>query len=128
MDLSDRIRGVRQRGAHVGGLQANSGDWIACIAGFVWVFTLTRCPVGIALYVVLAPSLPFLQADSAMALLALLLLQFALPTVLAYKLAKRTLARRLQNRAEVMAHLCLGCGYDIRGLPDRRCPECGTDF
>jgi len=20
---------------------------------------------------------------------------------------------------------CLGCGYDLRGLPENRCPECG---
>lgn len=23
---------------------------------------------------------------------------------------------------------CLGCGYDLRGLPQPRCPECGTAF
>lgn len=23
-------------------------------------------------------------------------------------------------------HLCLKCGYDLRGLINRRCPECGT--
>ena len=23
---------------------------------------------------------------------------------------------------------CLNCGYDLRGLPDGRCPECGTEF
>lgn len=23
---------------------------------------------------------------------------------------------------------CPGCGYDIRGLPERRCPECGRPF
>lgn len=23
---------------------------------------------------------------------------------------------------------CLTCGYLLRGLPERRCPECGTDF
>lgn len=23
---------------------------------------------------------------------------------------------------------CLGCGYELRGLPDGRCPECGREF
>jgi hypothetical protein len=23
---------------------------------------------------------------------------------------------------------CLGCGYDLRGLPENRCPECGRAF
>lgn len=23
---------------------------------------------------------------------------------------------------------CVKCGYDLRGLPDRRCPECGHSF
>lgn len=23
---------------------------------------------------------------------------------------------------------CAQCGYDLRGLPERRCPECGTPF
>jgi hypothetical protein len=23
---------------------------------------------------------------------------------------------------------CLGCGYDLRGLPENRCPECGLPF
>lgn len=23
---------------------------------------------------------------------------------------------------------CLGCGYDLRGLPENRCPECGRPF
>ena len=24
--------------------------------------------------------------------------------------------------------LCLNCGYNLRGLPEPRCPECGTEF
>ncbi len=24
--------------------------------------------------------------------------------------------------------ICLGCGYDLRGLPEARCPECGRLF
>lgn len=30
-----------------------------------------------------------------------------------------------RSHAEAMTH-CHACGYDMRGLPSRRCPECGT--
>jgi hypothetical protein len=33
--------------------------------------------------------------------------------------------RRHRRRAE---NLCAWCGYDLRGLPEARCPECGTRF
>jgi len=26
------------------------------------------------------------------------------------------------------AFTCKKCGYDLQGLPENRCPECGTDF
>ena len=25
-------------------------------------------------------------------------------------------------------HQCAHCGYDLRGLPEPRCPECGAPF
>jgi hypothetical protein len=30
--------------------------------------------------------------------------------------------------AEYAAGMCRGCGYDLRGLPVARCPECGREF
>jgi hypothetical protein len=36
------------------------------------------------------------------------------------------LTRRLQRRADLS--LCRGCGYDLRGLVEPRCPECGRRF
>ena len=36
------------------------------------------------------------------------------------------LAVRLKHR-EVKG-VCVRCGYDLRGLPEPRCPECGTPF
>lgn len=41
----------------------------------------------------------------------------------------RPLQRRL--RAELLAQgiaVCLGCGYDLRGQTEPRCPECGKEF
>ena len=34
--------------------------------------------------------------------------------------------RRMQQRATF--GYCIKCGYDLRGLPEPRCPECGTPF
>ena len=36
----------------------------------------------------------------------------------------RTIRRRVRHK---LAH-CSKCGYDLTGLPEPRCPECGTEF
>jgi len=35
------------------------------------------------------------------------------------------LARRLHRRKR---GLCVACGYNLKGLPEPRCPECGREF
>ena len=37
-------------------------------------------------------------------------------------------ARRAHRRARILRNECLGCGYNLKALPDPRCPECGTAF
>ena len=32
------------------------------------------------------------------------------------------------GRSDLPAMWCLECGYDLRGLPEARCPECGQPF
>lgn len=32
------------------------------------------------------------------------------------------------RRQHQIAETCEACGYDLRGLQDKRCPECGTPF
>ena len=41
-------------------------------------------------------------------------------------LALLFLTRRLERRREFQ--VCVGCGYDLRRLPESRCPECGRPF
>ncbi len=38
---------------------------------------------------------------------------------------QREIRRELNSRG---IPLCVHCGYDLTGLPERRCPECGTPF
>ena len=47
------------------------------------------------------------------------LFPFLYPTVLVFRGPLRRRRRRRRG-------LCLKCGYDLRGLPEPRCPECGT--
>lgn len=47
-----------------------------------------------------------------------------LPTVFAVRLVWRSALRWRRGRKG----LCVCCGYVLRGLPARRCPECGQEF
>lgn len=37
-------------------------------------------------------------------------------------------ARRARRKARILRNECLGCGYNLKALPEPRCPECGTAF
>jgi len=36
--------------------------------------------------------------------------------------------RPLRRRSRRKRGLCVACGYNLKGLPEPRCPECGRDF
>lgn len=55
---------------------------------------------------------------------SLLLAVAVLPIVLAARVAVRRLATRKQRRRK-REGLCLACGYDLQGVFDSGCPECG---
>jgi len=38
------------------------------------------------------------------------------------------IARRAGRQLRRSGRCCLKCGYDLRGLPEPRCPECGMPF
>jgi hypothetical protein len=46
-------------------------------------------------------------------------------SILPAVVARSTLRRRAERRRD-RAGLCRRCGYDLRGSPGGRCPECGT--
>jgi hypothetical protein len=48
--------------------------------------------------------------------------------VLQYAAIGYYLDRRQLRRRRVREGRCLRCGYDLRGSPGPRCPECGTQF
>ncbi len=37
-------------------------------------------------------------------------------------------ARRARRKARILRNECLRCRYTLKGLPEARCPECGTAF
>lgn len=55
---------------------------------------------------------------------------FALASAAAYSYWLWRLSRksRRSQPSHYYSMRCLNCGYDLRGLPERRCPECGVTF
>lgn len=46
--------------------------------------------------------------------------------LLAAPLAAAWVSHRVRNLRRWRQGVCLACGYDLRRLPEARCPECGT--
>jgi hypothetical protein len=81
----------------------------------------------LALLLIVAAGTPLLVWPSVSVALAaqvaVVLLILAQPIVLHF--AKRPFKRRY---AACGPHLCQHCGYDLRGIDDGHCPECGAPF
>ncbi|MGB0714768.1 MAG: hypothetical protein ACPGXK_02760 [Phycisphaerae bacterium] len=56
--------------------------------------------------------------------MALMLGGFAIILYFALGRARRNLRRMLVERGVA---ICVPCGYDLRGIRDERCPECGSE-
>lgn len=96
--------------AHLGLLIAGAALWFTFGAGFIALdFLVSRR---------LADRTPW--QDVAGTSTALGGVTLALASLLLFILQHR--------RRPVLAGLCPGCGYDLHGLPEPRCPECGRPF
>jgi len=46
-----------------------------------------------------------------------------------YRIVSSLLQRKMSRKIAALDYLvCLECGYNLRDLPEHRCPECGTPF
>lgn len=88
--------------------------------------------LGAAAFVGLLPSGREMRAiaggraslEAALAVYSLFILVVAVVCGFLAKVARA----RAEARREQSEDVCPGCGYDLRGLVERRCPECGTRF
>ena len=99
-----------------------NGLWWLFVALGVWpVISLVARQLGIMLLAVRAgpSSVPSYSLGIG---IAVAVVSMALQIVAGVKLA-RTAERPLPAEP-----LCPGCGYNLTGLPDNCCPECGTQF
>jgi hypothetical protein len=91
-----------------GALGAFGGPLAACLLGRVGI-------TGVA---------AVMTASASASLLAVC----ASGLLLAWLFRKRTRRRIRESLVSLGYAVCLQCGYDLRGLTENRCPECGTPF
>lgn len=52
-----------------------------------------------------------------------------IPLAIVIPIVRAPIRRRLRRELiDIGIHVCVQCCYDLRSLPEPRCPECGTPF
>ena len=116
--------------------QRLNGEQVFCTATGIFIFghalialsTMDRCTRILAIACGLL-AVPFNSSSNAChgpgACIALPLVVLLPATTL---LMAVRVATELQRGPVVVPGICVRCGYNLRGLPEPRCPECGTPF
>ena len=103
-------------------------DWVLAVISSVFVFFLSGIVISTISYRTLSPASSFLLIP---------LLAFGIPfalavlnTILSVRKRRKHRLRKLKVRqaSRLAAGICPYCEYDLRGLPEPRCPECGQPF
>jgi hypothetical protein len=105
---------------------------LACIPIFLLAIALSLAAAALSVNAVLAVAglfnpareLTLVAIGQALLGLVVALVALALPVALIAVLSRLTSVERW-HRAHLRAGRCPGCRYEIRSLPQRRCPECG---
>jgi len=70
----------------------------------------------------------YTRSDGVRSGFATIPLWLVVPALAAYPVAFLAIARPLRRRRRRKRGLCVNCGYNLKGLPEPRCPECGREF
>lgn len=102
------------------GLISTIGICSAASAALLWLATRSMKPVcGCGLGCVLASMVWVSQMDTPLVFVVMGVI-WVVPVCVSLAMWGRERRRVLKDGS-----VCAGCGYDIRGLPGRVCPECG---
>ena len=104
---------------------ARPSDWIWAAVNFVVIFILTSVLIRLAWHRLYPGTLS--PAYLTMGIPLLLSTANALASVRLRRKRRRSQIQRRQA-ARLHAGLCPRCEYNLTGLPEPRCPECGTEF
>lgn len=102
-------------------MKPSSRDRAAAIASCGFVFILSS-----PLVAVLSLRMRYTPPSAPWA--TIFVVQIGIPLGLGLLSARQAAKQSIKKRRRELQGLCKRCNYDLRGLPERRCSECGTPF